>query len=190
MESILFIDACVREDSRTERLARYLLGRLNAPVKEVDVAALEYPVADEDFLALRDRMIAERAFDEECFAPAREFARAETIVIAAPLWDLSFPAALKQYFEQINVTGITFEYAPDGAPHSLCRAKRLYYVTTAGGPILSDEFGFGYVKALAQGYYQIPEVFQIKAEGLDIEGADVPAILERAEREIDRLVGA
>ena len=64
-----------------------------------------------------------------------------------------------------------------GMPKGLCRAKRLYYITTAGGPIFSDEFGFGYVKALANTFYGIEEVYQIKAEGLDVDGADVDKII-------------
>lgn len=105
------------------------------------------------------------------------FANADTVVIAAPYYDLSFPAMLKQYFEQINVLGLTFTYSETGTPKGLCKAKDLYYVTTAGGPIISDEFGFGYVKALAKCFYGIENVYQIKAEGLDIIGADVEAIL-------------
>lgn len=101
--------------------------------------------------------------------------------------DLSFPAALKQYFEQINVLGITFVYTPEGTPKGLCRAKRLYYVTTAGGPIFSEEYGYGYVKALAQGFYGIEETKIFKAEGLDIVGANVEGILDVAKREIERV---
>ena len=48
---------------------------------------------------------------------------------------------------------------------------------TAGGPILSDDYGFGYVKALASSFYGIDAVYQIKAEGLDVIGADVDSIL-------------
>ena len=84
---------------------------------------------------------------------------------------------LKQYFEQINVLGLTFTYSEAGIPKGLCRAKNLYYITTAGGPILSDDFGFGYVKALANTFYGIKDVYQIKAEGLDVIGADVDSIL-------------
>ena len=99
----------------------------------------------------------------------------------APYYDLSFPAMLKQYFEQINVLGLTFTYSESGVPTGLCKAKSLYYVTTAGGPIISDDYGFGYVKALANTFYGIEDVKQIKAEGLDIVGADVEAILEKVE---------
>ena len=54
-------------------------------------------------------------------------------------------------------------------------------MTTAGGYILSDDFGFGYVKALANTFYGIEDVRQIKAEGLDIVGADVEEILKSVE---------
>ena len=120
------------------------------------------------------------------FDLARQFAAAEEIVIAAPYWDLSFPASLKQYLEQINVVGIAFRYTQEGLPESLCRAKRLYYVTTAGGNYVPEEFGYGYVKALAQGYYGIPDVRLVKATGLDIVGADAEDIMRAAEEEIRR----
>ena len=104
-------------------------------------------------------------------------------MIAAPYWDLSFPAVLKAYFEQINVLGLTFEYTEEGFPRGLCRAGKLIYVTTAGGPVISDEYGYGYVRALAQNFYGIPDVCQVKAEGLDMIGADVEKNLNEALRE-------
>ena len=83
-------------------------------------------------------------------------------------------------FEQINVLGITFEYSPEGLPIPRCKAEKLYYVTTAGGALVPEEFGFGYVKALAQSFYGINEVEMIRAVGLDIYGADVDAIVNDA----------
>lgn len=187
MKSILLVNACVREESRTKRLADYLVARLNGTVEETVLASQSFPLADQDFLVRRDTLVAQGAFDSPCFALARQFSEADVIVVAAPYWDLSFPAMLKQYFEQINVVGITFTYSPEGVPVSLCRAEKLYYVTTAGGPILSDAFGYGYVKSLSECFYQIPDIHLIKAEGLDILGADVEALLCRAEAEIDQL---
>lgn len=177
---MLFINACVRQESRTKMLADHLLSVLNRPFEEVRLDTLTFPVADRDFLARRDRLIQAQDFGDPMFDLARQFAAAEDIVIAAPFWDLSFPAALKQYFEQINVLGVTFSYTPEGVPQGLCRAKSLTYITTAGGGFVPDEFGFGYVKALAQGYYGIREVRQFKAIGLDIDGADVDAIIQSA----------
>jgi len=141
---------------------------------------------DADFLHRRDCFIAKAKYSDKMFDLAKDFAAADEIVIAAPFWDLSFPAALKQYFEQINVTGITFFYSDDGIPQGLCKAKTLYYVTTVGGTIFSEEYGYGYVKALAQGFYGIQNTVLFKAEGLDIIGADVEKILRETEQRIDR----
>lgn len=185
---VLFINACVRKESRTKRLADKILSRLDKPAKEVRLHEMRFSVVDEAFLNMRDRLISKGDFGNPMFDIAREFAEAETIVIAAPYWDLSFPAALRQYFEQINAVGITFRYTEDGAPVGLCRAKRLIYVTTAGGCYAPDEFGFGYVKALAQNYYGIPDLRLIKAVGLDLNGEDVEAIMRSAEKSIEDML--
>ncbi len=182
---ILFINACVRGESRTKKLAEKLLEKLNRPVEEVRLEEINFPIVDEDFLNMRDRLISEGSLDSPVFKLARQFSEAETIVIAAPYWDLSFPAVLKQYFEQVNVVGITFRYTEEGIPEGLCKADRIFYVSTAGGGYAPTEFGFGYVKALAQGYYGIGDVRLIEAVGLDIYGADVEAILEEAEETIE-----
>lgn len=182
---ILFINACVRTESRTRQLTEKLLLKLNRPYEEVRLHEIAFPVADEDFLNMRDRLIAERDFENPLFDLARQFSESEIIVIAAPYWDLSFPAALKQYFEQINVVGIMFKYTEDGIPVGLCKARRLYYVTTAGGSYVPEEFGFGYIKALSQGFYGIQEVRKIEAAGLDLVGADVSALMRAAEAAID-----
>ncbi len=183
---ILFINACVRSDSRTKRLADCLLAALGAPVTEKKLSSCAFPAADEEFLRMRDRLAAEGNFAHPLFAPARQFAEADEIVIAAPFWDLSFPAALKAYLEQINAVGVTFRYTPEGIPQGLCRARRLIYVTTAGGDYFPEEYGFGYVKALAQGFYGIRDVELVKATGLDLDGAPVETILADCEAEIAR----
>ena len=178
---VLFINACVRSASRTKRLADCYLAKLNQPYKEICLHEIEFPIVDTGFLNRRDRLIMEQDFSNPLFELARQFAESDTIVIAAPFWDLSFPAVLKQYFEQINVLGITFRYTPEGIPEGLCRAKSLTYITTAGGNYVPEEYGFGYVRALARNFYGIPDVRLIKATGLDIIGADVEVILKAVE---------
>lgn len=178
--SILLIDACVRTHSRTKRLSDRLLRQLPGDIEILCLEKVSFPKVDEAFLQQRDALIASGRFDAPLFSLARQFAQAEQIVIAAPYWDLSFPAVLKQYFEQINVLGITFEYTPKGMLRPLCHAKRLFYVTTAGGTYVPMEFGFGYIQALARSFYGISDVRLIQATGLDIDGADEEQILQKA----------
>ena len=189
---ILLINACVRAESRTLRLANYLVSKLTGKfkdtVKEVKLEDIDFPTVDHSFLNRRDIAIEQQDYADPMFDLAKEFAAADTIIIAAPFWDMSFPAALKQYFEQICVTGITFSYTDTGAPQGLCKASKLYYVTTAGGFTSTHEYGYGYVKALATNFYGIPETVLITAEGLDIEGTDVESILKDAEKRCHQLL--
>lgn len=179
-KQILYVNACVRKESRTRSLAKKLLDRLDMPYEEIRLEDISFPAVTEEYLDTRDQLLSQEAFQNPLFDLARQFSEAETIVIAAPYWDLSFPAMLKQYLEQITVAGITFKYSEEGIPVGLCRAKRLFYVTTAGGFFAPEEYGFGYVKGLAQNYYGIQDVRKVEALGLDIYGADVDAIMTSA----------
>ena len=96
----LFVNACVKNDSRTRRLAQHCL---KGPYEEVKLHEIVFPIADEAFIKKRDKLIASQEFDNPMFNLARQFANADEIVIAAPYWDLSFPASLKQYIEQIRI---------------------------------------------------------------------------------------
>ena len=190
---ILYIDSTVREMSRTAEIARFLLERLlledpDGGITPVKLNDIDLPRVDEDFLRERDKACSSHDFAADIFDNAKLFAAADIIVIAAPYWDLSFPAVLKRYFEQINVVGLTFAYTDEGIPVSLCRAKKLYYVTSAGGMIYDDAFGFGYIKALAENFYGIKDCICFKAEGLDIVGADICGIMDRTKREITSLI--
>ena len=177
---VLFINACARSRSRTKRLADELIKKIGEPVQEGRLLDIDMPLVDEEFLKTKDALLEKEAYDSPRFTLAREFAAAEKIVVAAPYWDLSFPAILKQYFEQINVMGITFSYTSEGFPQPLCNAKVLYYVTTAGGAFCPEEYGYGYVTALAENFYGIKSVKLIKAVGFDIDGADESKILQEA----------
>ncbi len=184
MKRILFINTCVREESRTERLARELIKKLSGELTEFRPdAALMQPLT-ESSLKRRSELTASGDLSVSEFNAARTFADADIIVIAAPYWDLTFPALLKIYLENITVCGVTFYYTEEGIPKGLCRAKALYYVTTSGGPIIHN-FGFEYVDTLAKEFYGITDTRFISAEGLDIVGADTDEILDRAIRKID-----
>jgi FMN-dependent NADH-azoreductase len=63
-------------------------------------------------------------------------------------------------------------------PVGLCKAKELYYVTTAGGPYDST-YSYGYIESLAKHFFGIPTTYLVKAEMLDIEGYDAEEILKR-----------
>ena len=185
MGKILFIDACARKDSRTRRLAEYLLSFLEGETEKVDLYRQGAFPLDENALIQREQCMSCGQCEGQSLLYARQFAEADQIVIAAPHWDLSFPAILKAYIENINVIGMTFAYDEQGNPYGLCKAGNLYYVATAGGKILeNDRYGFGYVQALCGRFYGIQNTKAFYAECLDIVGQDPQKILADAEQEI------
>ena len=186
--NILYVNACVRTDSRTNKIAQYALSKLQGNIEEINLDFEKIIPLYKEELELRDSLIKDKNYNHSIFQYAKQLANADIILISAPYWDLSFPSILKTYIENINVNGITFSYSEKGYPISLCKAKKLIYITTAGGPIISDEFGFGYIKSLAENFYGIKDISYIKAEGLDIWDANVHEILEKTKNDIDKIL--
>jgi FMN-dependent NADH-azoreductase len=188
MPTLLFINACVRgQDSRTLALAEQLLMRIKEEnSKDMAFKIEEIRLSTENLLPLnyerltrRDELMASGMSDDTMFDYANAIAAADMIVIAAPYWNMSFPASLKIFFELASVEGITFTYGEDGTPIGLSQANDMYYVTTSGGYIGDCNFGFEYVNALCR-LYGVQNTHFVSAQGLDMEGADVSAIMENA----------
>ena len=174
----LYINCCVREESRTNRLARAVLKKLGGDFTEVKLYEENLRPLDRETLNQRTALIEQGDYSDKLFDYAKQFAGADTIVIAAPYWDLSFPAPLKTYFENIYITGIVSEYDENGLPRGLCKAKELYYITTAGGPY-DPTYSYGYIESLAKSFFGIPVTHLVKAEMLDIVGNDAEEILRK-----------
>lgn len=188
MPTLLFVNACVRgRDSRTLQLAYQLLDRIReANSNDMAFHIEEIRLSTENMLPLnyerlerRNELLMQGCLEDSMFDYANAVAQADMIVIAAPYWDMSFPAILKIFFELTSVVGITFCYDDNGNPIGLCNSEDMYYVTTSGGYIGEFNLGFEYALALSQ-LYGIENAHFISAEGLDIEGADVDAIMNEA----------
>ena len=196
MENLLFINACVRgERSRTLKLARrflesYQKAHPDTVITQRDLCAQRLQPQYPEVLAERDELWAAGKLDQPMFEPAREFAAADKIVVAAPFWDLCFPAVLKIYLERISVTDVTFGYDDQGAMVGLCRASKLLYVVTRGGNYAGTdlEMGTPMLRALCT-MYGIPELITLAAEGLDDVRQDKQALLDAALLRADALAG-
>ena len=108
------------EESRTLVLARTFLDAWQARHPEAEVETVEpeallalKPFAPE-MLNDRDALAGIRCFDAPVYDLARQFRAADRVVVAAPFWDLTFPAALRTYIEYISANGLTYHYEADG----------------------------------------------------------------------------
>ena len=96
---VLYTNACVRSESRTDRIARALLGKTTDKYDEIKLSEIHLQQLSEEELNKRTEYIEKGEYSNPMFDPAKQFADAEIIVIAAPYWDMSFPASLKVYLK-------------------------------------------------------------------------------------------
>ena len=118
---LIFIDACQRgaDISRTHRICRAFLDELEKVhphiwvetvcLREEQLAAFDGPMVEE-----RSRLIEQGKPEKPMFPLADSFNEADFFLIGAPYWDLSFPAALKVYVENIFVNKINFACGENG----------------------------------------------------------------------------
>lgn len=185
MKKTLFINACVRPESRTRILAQHVLDKIGGDIQEVDLTKENIKSLDLEGIETRDSYSRKEDFSHEIFKYANQFAEADIIVLAAPYWDLAFPAIVKTYLEHVTVCGRTFYYTEEGFPKGLCKAEKFVYVMTAGGPTEGMNYGFDYVNALCRCFYGINDIRCYQANMLDVIGADVDGILAETIKEIE-----
>ena len=151
MKKVLVVDCCIRRQGRTRELMEAFIAALpeHCRVTRLRLEEENLSCLTGAFFEAREALLARGELDHPRFRYAHQFAQADEIVVAAPFWDLSFPALLKVYIEQISVDGITFHSAHGGL-EGLCKAEHLVYLTTRGGIYTGDpmEMGSRYMEAM------------------------------------------
>jgi FMN-dependent NADH-azoreductase len=61
-----------------------------------------------------------------------ELRRADTIVLAVPMYNFGVPSTLRTYFDHVARAGVTFRYTSAG-PEGLLAGRRAYVFVTRGG---------------------------------------------------------
>lgn len=167
MQKLILIDACMRDgESRTRRILEPLMSELGKSY-EIETVVLD----GEDYQAVGRRVLAERGeghVPETIAEQSRRLAAADRIVIAAPFWDMSFPAILKVFIENMSLFNITFK---DNGTYfeGLCRCEKVLYITTRGMNVKTGEPMEGatpYIKAIGA-LWGLGEVITVAAENLD-----------------------
>ena len=186
MTQALYIDCCIRgEQSRTKKLAEAFLAAYGV---QEDVSIDRLTLMDEPIIPFsngffwqREQLLERGALDHSRFRYAHQFQQADRIIIAAPFWDLSFPALLKVYIENLCVQGITFDCNATGGCFGVCRAKKMLFLTTRGGALEGSPMDNGtkYLSDMAK-FFGIPQFMHIAADGLDMGLEPVEVILGRA----------
>ena len=173
MKKLVYINACIRtEESRTGKLAAAMLQVLGEryEITEINISNMDLGcITAEEFVGRKKNGIP-----EEDLHYGNLIAQADRIVVAAPFWDMSFPAVLKVFIEHMCAPGLTFKYNPDGSHHPLCKAEKMLYITTRGGFTETGsplEQGSSYLKAICW-LWGIPELETVAVCGTDVYSQD------------------
>ena len=186
MTRALYIDCCIRgEQSRTKKLAEAFLATYGA---REDVFIDRLTLMDEPLIPFsngffwqREGLLERGELDHPRFRYAHQFQQTERVIIAAPFWDLSFPALLKVYIENLCVQGITFDCDEQNGCFGVCRAEKMLFLTTRGGALEGSALDNGtkYLGDMAK-FFGIPQFTYIAADALDQGLEPVEDILARA----------
>ena len=129
-------------------------------------------------LALADQLIA-------------ELEAADTIIIAAPMYNFTIPSPLKAWIDHIARAGRTFRYTASG-PEGLLKSKKVFVIASRGGlyaegPGKAMDFHEPYLRAMF-GFLGLTDVTFIHAEGQGISPESAAQGLRRAREAIAKLV--
>lgn len=185
MKKVLFVDCCIRREiSHSRELAEYFLQEIEKTgayeIERICLMDENLSYFSEGFFFQRERLLEEGNMEHPRFRYAHQFAEADKIVIAAPFWDLSFPALLKVYIENLCVDGITF-HSGEGGLQGLCKADHMVYLTSRGGIYVNSdmEMGSAYLEKMSI-FFGIDRYDCVAAEGFDIGAWPEEELMEKA----------
>ena len=189
MKELLYVNACMRGDffSRTSDLSHTFLNKWKSlhpdwTINERDLTESNLPILTAKRAEVRDQIVADGRLDDSVLIYAQELARADKVVVAAPTWDLTFPAILKVYIEWACTMGITFHYTKHGN-EGLCKAEKLLYITSMGGPLKGQTCGIDYMRGLTD-MWGIPQFDYVACTRTDMIGDAGEKNLVRAKNQL------
>ncbi len=168
-------------------------------VVERDLAAAPPPhVNGEQFAAFLtgadERSPVQRDLARAADGLIEELEAADTVVIAAPMYNFAIPSTLKSWLDHVTRAGRTFRYTPQG-PEGLLKNKKVFVIASRGGvytgesPMREYDFQEPYLRKML-GFLGMADVTFIHVEGLQISPDMAAAGLARARSRIREIVPA
>ena len=177
MSNILYITASIRSDAESvsrslgQRLVDGLAAQTGASVTTRDLAANDLPYVSAERFGANLTPAADRTPEQAELAAIAdtliaELQTADTIVIAAPIYNFGPPATLKAWADLVARVGTTFRYTATG-PEGLLTGKKAYLAIASGGTPVGSDFDFmSRWLTFFLGFIGITDVTVIAADGI------------------------
>lgn len=111
------------------------------------------------------------------------FEKANVVVFAFPLWNLTIPARLQTFIDYIYAAGFTFKYNADGSMAQLMADKKVVLMNARGGVYSVPEtqgmdMSLNYMKNVFGGIFGMEIIDEIIIEGHNAMPQDAARIIE------------
>jgi len=191
--TVLHINSSARlNDSNTRIIGKYLVDALGEPVIGRDLAQQPLPaISAEDLVAVHGSSDSQRdSLQSQLDLSAQlidELKDADTLVLAAPMYNFGIPASLKQWIDAICRAGVSFKYTEKG-PVGLLGIKRAFIITASGGTPIGSEMDFSsrYLEHICK-FIGITEVYHIDASG---SKGTPDQVIAQGKQQVDGLISA
>src|SRR6202012_3563007 len=121
-----------------------------------------------------------------------QFKAADIVVIGSPMYNWTISSQLKAWIDRIAVAGETFAYTAQG-PKGLAVGKKVIVITGRGSSMLDDRYdGFDHQEPYLRTVFRflgVDDVTFVHAQGVALAADARPAVVAKAEAEIERLFG-
>lgn len=209
MKKLLYITANTKpeEQSTSRTVGRLLVNELQkrgegVQLEELDLYQTHLPTLQYHYFSGRSTLIStaeimklskeEQKDIEQVLTLCDQFVGADWIVLAAPMWSLSYPAVVKQYLDCILMTGKTIAFKNE-KPYGLLtdRPRSFVYVQSSGAslpwmlrPILNK--GMSYVEDIMK-FIGISGCYNLFADGTGTTEEERWQAIAKAKEKIEDL---
>jgi FMN-dependent NADH-azoreductase len=174
----------------TEYLAKELSAQLDTNIVHRDLNHTELPLVTQEHIGAYYTRPDERSDEQRALLTGSdeliaELKQARRLVIGAPMYNFSVPAALKAWIDQICRVGETFVYGDNG-PQGLLDIEEAYIVVSTGGtPVGSPaDFTSAYLQQVCR-FIGIETAHIINASGSKRNPQEA---IDNAKAQIDQLL--
>jgi FMN-dependent NADH-azoreductase len=192
--TILQLDSSARlEGSLSRKVTQYIAQTLSDSSENIvhrDLAKTELELITDAHIGAYYTKVDERSDKQKRLLTLSdeligELKAANTLIIGAPMYNFSVPAALKSWIDLVCRVGETFIYGNNG-PEGLVKVERAFIVISAGGtPIGSPvDFSSAYLTQVCR-FIGINNVHIVDASG---SKRDPDTLLDFAKKQVDEVL--
>lgn len=210
MKKLLYISANTKPEnlSTSKTVAREFINRFmnenpNYKIEELDLYKEYIPELNYKMFERRAELVTGSKYDslsnEDKKAVDRmnelcdQFLSADSYVIAAPMWSVSFPAILKRYVDCIDLNNKVIKVSPEKVEGLLGdKERKMVYIQSSGGvyPKIMDwklNYGVNYFHDIFK-FLGVKKFEKILVEGVDMPSVGKEQAIAKANEDMDKVI--